>query len=164
VIERSPTTSYDVDRYEPKQGDTWESISREFYNDTRYANALKAVNLNKPLTTGGTVDIPPLYILKQKFQTLLRSGTTVSQTSPVPTPTAPTWGPPVNATTPAAQSGGSKIYRVPTGGTTERDLAKNFLGNDQRWMEIFNLNPHITDPNSIPAGTEVKLPMDARLP
>jgi hypothetical protein len=163
VSERAPTTSYDVDLYEPKQGDTWESISREFYNDTRYAAALKAVNLNKPLTSGGSVEIPPLYILKQKYQTPARSGTTTSQTAPVSSP-APAWGPPANPTTPATPAGGSQIYRVPAGGTSERDLAKNFLGNEQRWQEIFNLNPQITRPDAIPAGTEVRLPLDARLP
>jgi nucleoid-associated protein YgaU len=163
AIERTPTTSYDVDLYELKQGDTWESISKEFYNDTRYAAALKAVNLNKSLTSGGAVDIPPLYILKQKIQTPPRSGTPISQSSPIPS-SAPTWGPPAGATTPAAPSGGSQIYKVPPGGTSMRDIAKNYLGNEQRWMEIYNLNPQITAPNAIPAGTEVKLPLDARLP
>jgi nucleoid-associated protein YgaU len=152
-----------VDLYEPKQGDTWESISREFYNDTRYATALKSVNFNKPLTSGGTVDIPPLYILKQKFQTSTRTTSSSSQTSPVPG-SAPNWAPPATTTTPAAPSSGSQIYRVPAGGTSERELAKKYLGNEQRWMEIFNLNQHITAPDNIPAGTEVRLPMDAKLP
>jgi len=161
AIERSPTTSYDVDLYEPKQGDTYESISREFYNDVKYAAALKAVNSNKPLSSGGTVDIPPLYILKQKFQAPSRTGIPSSQSSPTPI-SAPTWGPPATATTPTPPSGGNQIYRVSVV-TTMRDLAKNYLGNDQRWMEIYNLNPHLA-PDKIPAGTEVQLPKDARIP
>ena len=35
--ERAAATSYDVDLHEPRQGDSYESISREFYNDTKYA-------------------------------------------------------------------------------------------------------------------------------
>ena len=30
-----PSTSYDVDIYHPRANDTWESISREYFNDTR---------------------------------------------------------------------------------------------------------------------------------
>jgi nucleoid-associated protein YgaU len=169
VVERAPTTSYDVDLYEPKQGDTWETISREFYNDTRYAAALKAANLNKPLTSGGTVDVPPLYVLKQKFTTSsVRPGTPGGQVSPPPpaappAPPAPSWGPSTSST-PVGSSGGSQIYRVPSGVTSEREIAKNFLGSEQRWQEIYNLNPQITNPNNIPAGTEVRLPADARMP
>ena len=68
AIERTPTTSYNVDLYEVKQNDTWESISQEFYNNKSYAAALKAANKNTPAPTG-TIDIPPIYILKQKFST-----------------------------------------------------------------------------------------------
>lgn len=161
-IERTPTTSYDVDLYEPKQGDTWESISREFYNDTRFAAALRSVNQNKPLTSGGTVDIPPLYILKQKYQTPTRTAAPSSQSSPIAT-SAPTWGAPASTTSQVATSGGGQIYRVPAGGTSMREIAKTYLGNEQRWMEIYNLNPSMK-PDEVPAGTDVRLPADARLP
>ncbi len=184
AIERSPTTSYDVDLYEPKANDSWETISQEFYNDKRYAAALQAANKNKPLTSGGMVDIPPIYILKQKFQTPAGTRTPTGQTSPPPSPppswapsvattpatpsgqtsTPPSWAPSV-ATTPATPSGGTKTYRVPPGGITMQAIARNYLGSDQRWQEIYNLNPQFTKPDGvIPEGTDIRLPADAKLP
>ena len=162
AIERSPTTSYDVDLYEIKANDKWETISQEFYNDKRYAAALQAANNNKPLTAGGWVDIPPIYILKQKFQTPAGTRAPSGQTSPPPSP-PPSWAPSVS-TTPATTSGDSKIYKVPPGGISMRAIARNYLGNDQRWTEIYNLNPSLTKPDFIPEGTEVRLPADAKLP
>ena len=38
---RTPSTSYDVDIYQPRATDTYESISRDFYNDAKYAAALR---------------------------------------------------------------------------------------------------------------------------
>ena len=170
AMERTPTTSYDVDIYSPKQGDTWEAISREFYNDTKYAAALRAVNNNVSLS-GGMVDIPPLFILKQKSQTGGGLGGSTALPSPPPSPppasapqgSAPTWAP-SNPTTPATPSAGTKIYRVPAGGDTLPAIAKKYLGNEQRWTELYNLNPHVTAPNAVPAGTEIKLPADAKVP
>lgn len=169
AIERTPTTSYDVDIYSPKQGDTWEAISQEYYNDKRYAAALRAANNNASLTSGGSVDIPPLFILKQKFQNGLGASTSIPSPPPSPPPSSspqgstPNWAP-SNPTTPATQSTGTKIYRVPAGGTTLPAIAKAFLGNEQRWTELYNLNPQVTAPNAVPAGMDIKLPADAKVP
>ena len=65
VPEHTPTTSFDVDIYEPKAGDNWEAISREFYSDSRYAAGLRAYNRNKPLQGAGPVDVPPIHIVKR---------------------------------------------------------------------------------------------------
>jgi hypothetical protein len=161
AIERSPTTSYDVDLYELKANDTWETISQEFYNDKRYAAALQAANPNKTLTAGGWVDIPPIYILKQKFQTPAGTRTPIGQPTPPASP-PPSWAPSIS-TTPAPPNGGSKTYKVPPGGISMRAIARNFLGSDQRWNEIYNLNPQLR-PDLIPEGTDVRLPADAKLP
>lgn len=160
MVERSPTTSYDVDLYELKANDTWETISQEFYNDKRYAAALQAANSNKPLS-GGMVDIPPIYVLKQKFQAPAGTRAPTSQVVPPASP-PPSWTP--ASTTPATSSSGSKTYKVPPGGITMRAIARNFLGNEQRWQEIYNLNPQWRPDAAIPEGTEVRLPMDAKLP
>jgi hypothetical protein len=37
------------------------------------------------------------------------------------------------------------------------------LGNEQRWIEIYDLNPDV-NASRVPAGTELRLPADARLP
>ena len=35
-------------------------------------------------------------------------------------------------------------------------VAKLCLGTEQRWKEIFDLNPTVTDPSKVPAGTELE--------
>ena len=52
-----------MDIYHPKANDSWEAISREYYNDIKFAAALKAYNRGKPLT--GTVDVPPISVVKR---------------------------------------------------------------------------------------------------
>lgn len=176
VTERPPTTSYDVDIYEPRSGDSWESISREFYQDARYGAALRAYNRNKPLHGSGGIDIPPLHILR-------RLGVDASRSSPASF--SPGVGPssggvqPVGRTLPAdpwnapaptyqagpalSAAGGFKIYRVPTDGWSLPTLARQLLGNERRWVEIYDLNPQV-NASRVPAGTELRLPADARLP
>jgi nucleoid-associated protein YgaU len=171
-----------VDIYEPRPGDTWESISREFYQDARYAAALRAYNRNKPLGAvpplhgSGAIDIPPLHILR-------RLGGDASRMSPAsfgpggsssPTGLQPTGravpADPWNAATPTYQPGpataapgGFKIYRVPTDGLSLPTIARQLLGNERRWVEIYDLNPEV-NASRVPAGTELRLPADARLP
>ena len=41
-------------------------------------------------------------------------------------------------------------------------VAKLVLGNDQRWRELYDLNPDV-NPSKVSAGTELKLPADARV-
>jgi hypothetical protein len=45
-----------------------------------------------------------------------------------------------------------------------RGVAKLVLGTEQRWGDIHNLNPHLRPDVILPAGTELKLPPDARVP
>jgi nucleoid-associated protein YgaU len=165
--ERSPTTSYDEDIYEPKAGDTYESISREFYNDTRYAVALRAYNGNQALQRGGRVMVPPLHIVKRYAQGQPAPGTPATG-APASRPTSvttdtPQWMTP-SAPAPVQRTAGN-TFRVPPGGMTMRAVARQFLGSDQRWTEIWDLNPQVTNPSEIlPPGTELKLPADARMP
>jgi nucleoid-associated protein YgaU len=155
ATERQPTTSYDVDIYEAKAGDSWEAISREFYSDTKYAAALRAYNQNKALQVKTSVDVPPIHVLR-------RTSPQPSAGTPASRPADP-WGP--AAVTPAAgTSGGGNSYRVPRGGTSLPAVAKAFLKNEQRWRELYDLNQHIADANYVPEGTEIKLPSDARVP
>src|SRR5205085_512778 len=71
AADRPPSTSFDVDLYEPRAGDTYESISREYYNDPRYAAALRAFNNNRPLQGGVQVEVPPMGVLRKKFPQLV---------------------------------------------------------------------------------------------
>jgi len=177
VPERPPVTSYDVDIYEPRPGDSWESISQEFYQDPRYAAALRAYNRNKPLQGGGAIDIPPLHILRRfGFDTSRSlptspapgrglSGSVIQPAEGRARPNDP-WNaapPTYQAGSPPPQAGGFKIYRVPTEGLSLPTIARHLLGNEQRWIEIYDLNPDV-NASRVPAGTELRLPADARLP
>jgi len=147
---RQPTTTYDVDIYHPKANDSWEAISREYYNDTKFAAALRAYNNGKALT--GTVDVPPIHVLRRTPAPAAVVGT--------PTSARPASGDPWNAV--GAGPGGGKVYRVPAGsGVALTTVAKQLLGSDQRWREIWDLNPNLTS-TIAPPGAELKLPADAR--
>jgi hypothetical protein len=41
-------------------------------------------------------------------------------------------------------------------------VARQVLGTEQRWGELYDLNPQVGDPNAVPGGTTLKLPADAR--
>ena len=57
----------------------------------------------------------------------------------------------------------ARTYRVPPGdGMSLPAVAKLVLGNDQRWRELYDLNPDV-NPSKVTAGTELKLPADARV-
>ncbi len=160
--ERPPTTSYDVDIYEPKPGDSWESISKDFYGDARFAPALRTYNRNKPLHGAGPVDVPPLYILRRLMPAGSSGVVPASQTVPAGDP----WNaPPTYSHRPLAPAatGGAKIFRVPVDGMSLPTIARQLLGNEQRWVELYDLNPQVTAAR-VPAGTELRLPPDARLP
>jgi len=158
AIERSPTTSFDVDIHEPKAGDTYEAISREFYNDTRFAAALRAYNRNKPLQGSGPIDVPPLHILKRYSQNQPQSGVVpVSQVN-----TQPEWG--SAAASAPVRTSAAKSFRVPTGGMSMRAVARLTMGNEQRWNDIYALNPQLRPDEILPAGTDLRLPADARNP
>jgi nucleoid-associated protein YgaU len=43
-------------------------------------------------------------------------------------------------------------------GDTLRALAARFLGDENRWTEIHELNPDV-DPESLPIGTELRIPV-----
>ena len=60
-------TDFDVDLHEPKAADTYESISKLYYGDTRYAGALRAFNRNQALGGGRSVEVPPAAELRKRY-------------------------------------------------------------------------------------------------
>jgi hypothetical protein len=59
---------------------------------------------------------------------------------------------------------GTKTYRIQApGGEQMRPLAQRTLGNPERWLEIYRLNPNLDPAQFIPSGTPVLLPGDARV-
>jgi hypothetical protein len=167
-----------VELYEPKAGDNYDTISREFYNDPRYSRALAAYNRNKQLTGGGHVEVPPIHVLRKKFPTLI--GTSAdplpgpSAVLPVDAkapaavpPAAPVFGPAGKRDDPAPVFRSTKplTYTVRSSGINIPAVAKVTLGSELRWKEIWDLNPQITAAGEyLQLGTELKLPPDAKLP
>jgi hypothetical protein len=149
VPETLPKTNFDVDLYEPRATDTYDSISQEFYNDKRFAAALRAFNRNQALTAVRFVEVPPMHILRRQF------GAT-----PAPTG-SPQWG--AADPTPPAAARGRTTFVVPPGGMTMRAVARETLGSDLRWNDIYDLNPQFKPSELIPAGTELKVPPGARV-
>jgi hypothetical protein len=156
-----PKTNFDVDLHNPTAGDTYESISQEFYNDRRFAAALKAFNRNLPLQGGRYVEVPPLHILKRKFPTQTSNTVSVGS-SGLPPAATQTWSAPTNPTepTPPRATGNDRgTFIVPQGGMTLQDVAKQ-VGS--HWRDLYDLNRQYTPDVRIPAGTELKLPASAR--
>ena len=79
----------------------------------------------------------------------------VSRSGPAPDP----WGPSSASTS----TSGSKVYRVPEGGMSLPAVSRLVFGTEQRWDEIYKLNPEV-NASKVPAGTDLKLPADARVP
>ncbi len=159
-------TGFDVDLYDPKAGDSYESISQDYYNNKRYAAALRAYNDGRPLQGGHYIDVPPIYVLQKKFPAQIGTG----QTTPagnVPrgssTSGATDWGAspkpePVPARNAATDRG---TFTVPAGGMTIQEVARQV---GVKWSDIYDLNKPYPPSELIPPGTQLRMPPDARLP
>ncbi|MBM3979624.1 MAG: hypothetical protein FJ304_04955 [Planctomycetes bacterium] len=155
VPEVLPKTNFDVDLYEPRASDTYDSISQEFYNDRRFAAALRAFNRNQALTAVRYVEVPPIHVLRRQFGGQVGAAPSGTGTG------APQWGAADPTPPPAAR--GRTTFVVPPGGMTMRAVARETLGSDLRWNDIYDLNPQFKPSELIPAGTELKVPPGARV-
>jgi hypothetical protein len=158
TVEQAPTTSFDVDLYQPRARDTYETISREYYNDVSYARALTAFNGGRPLQAGRHVEVPPIHVLKNRYPQLLGN----APSAPAGAEWLPAGG---TSTGPTAnfRVAGSSTFVVPSGGMTMKTIARLTLGTEDRWEEIYNLNPKYST-SFVPAGAEIRLPANAVAP
>jgi hypothetical protein len=175
------------DLYECKPGDTnFAVLSKQFYGDTRYTDALIAYNrkqafmlkngsnlmLNPPLLQAGQQVVKPnVNVLEADHGTLIAAMTE-------PNPLAPVMGkaPPVklNAPSPLSQPpamgqgiipatagapGQARTYMVRNPqGENIIDIAERVLGDRTRWHEIYRINPNYQPQTPIPPGTTLQLP------
>ncbi len=150
----APQTSYDVDLHDVRAGDSYESISRDFYNDARYAAALQAFNKGRPIQPGKYVEVPPIHVLRKQ------GGVTPSTAGRVtPVNGSSDWRPMGSTTDPAPafRASSGRTYIVPKGGSSMPAIAEQVLGDRNRWTEIYDLNPRYL-PASVAEGVELKLP------
>jgi len=151
-----------VDLYDPRQNDTYTTISKEFYNDAKYAAALQEYNGRRPLQSGQHVEVPPIHVLKKRYAQMIGAVVPASGTSSLPPAKAgDPWGPSTEAT-PAFRPTGQRTFTVPTGGMTMGAVARDTLGSPSRWREIYDLNPQLSPGEVLPAGTVVKIPGDVK--
>ncbi|WP_157470269.1 hypothetical protein [Gemmata sp. SH-PL17] len=160
--EFAPKTTFDVDIHTVMSNEDYKSISREFYNEDRFAAALSAYNQNRAIRAGDRVDVPPIHVLKRKFPQMVGGGAVQPASGSRSTaPSQPEW----NNAAPRPVTNGRSVFTVPNGnGMTLQQIARQTMGSEQRWRDIYDLNRQITRPDEVQTpGTELKLPTDARL-
>jgi hypothetical protein len=153
--------SFPEESYRCRPGDTFASISLAKYRTQAYADALLLFNRNHPLADdnlqaeapalqpGQPVFIPPLGVLERRYPGAVKN------LSPLPAAPAPTV---------AAAGANLPVYRVQGNGEWLRDIARETLGNSERWQEIWSLNPAADYRAPLPPNTVLHLPQGARVP
>src|SRR3954452_7580743 len=77
----------------------------------------------------------------------------------VPAMAAAQSGPTTAASAPIAPGApGDTVWHIVRPGETLEQIASRYFGSVQRWKELHQLNPAITDPNRIEPGQRIRLP------
>lgn len=155
--DRAASTTYDVDLHEPTKTDTYGTISKDFYNDAKYAAALSEYNRNRPLQGGLRVEVPPIHVLKKRYPQLIGAVVPASASAPVRDPWQPS-----GETPPAFKPTAPRTFTVPTGGLRMAEIARMTLGSPTKWSDIYDLNPSLSPSDILPAGTVVKIPTETK--
>jgi nucleoid-associated protein YgaU len=155
--------SYDEEIYLCRAGDTLETICQRYYQSDGYARALLLFNRNHPrpasgvakdppdLREGQPVYIPPPHIL-DKYYAYAVTGQKTSA-AVVPATARPPHPPRAD-----------QRYLVRQAEMVSA-IARNTLGNLERWTEIYEMNGRGFDPSRpVPAGTVLVMPAGARIP
>ncbi|HEV3202950.1 MAG TPA: hypothetical protein VGY77_01135 [Gemmataceae bacterium] len=159
--------SYDEETYVCKAGDTLEEISFKYYQNKKYAQALMLFNRNHPraaaslgqnppmLRDGQALYIPPTRILDKQFEQAGGDAkTTASGVAPASEKT-------VRGETPGFKN---PVYRVVSANEMISTIARDTLGDMNRWNEIYQLNKQSVDPSRpLMVGTLLNLPADAQI-
>jgi hypothetical protein len=160
--------SYDEETYTSRPNDNFRTISRAYFQDERYAQALSQFTRDHPLATeqmrqgmdslpaGTSVYIPPLRILQKYY----------SQATGQPAPVQPEAGgavPSVARSLTEVSQPRQPGYQVGGQGEMFRDIARKTLNDPERWVEIYQLNRNYDPSMPVPAGSQLHLPAGARV-
>jgi nucleoid-associated protein YgaU len=164
--------SFDERSYRCKAGDTFESISAQFYQGSQvYGPALMLYNRNHAqradafrtepvvLQAGHIVYIPPTSILENRYPSAIPGFTPLPAAMPPPAPLIPAA---VQRPSNASPTG-AVYYRVRSNNESFWTIAEKTLAAGGRWNEIYRLNPTYNPGYPIPPGQVLKLPGDARV-
>ena len=167
-------TNHAEERTYAQPGETFEQLSQRLYQSPKYAQALLEYNRKHVLAKANILQNPPqlqpnqaIYwpdknILEIQFGALISQG--AGAVSAVP------GAPAVKLTPLGSPSTGNPPTADPTVTLTLTqprwvfDVARQTLGDGQRWVEILRLNPSLQTEQPIPAGTALRLPATAKLP
>ncbi len=161
---------WDDDLYVGQAGDTYKRISNDKYGSDRYAEALMLYNRDHVLASDATrkdpstilsnqrIYMPPARILQREYESVIPTESDAAAARTAPAATRPA----VSGTSPAAGLP-EKSYRVRGGGEMFLTIARNTLGNELRWPEIYNLNQRFQPEVAVPGGTVLRMPGDAKI-
>lgn len=153
-------------------GDSFDKISRKYYGTEKYAKALVEYNKKHPggspaLKQGKAAPEPselvygpvsPL-VLQRDFAPLIMD-------QPAYVPAMQQAGSNTTPGNPLAEGvvqGREKQYRVPATGEMFLTIARNTLTDENRWPEIYRLNPRFDPKDIVPGGSILRMPSDARI-
>lgn len=152
-----PRTDYDIDLHYVRAGDSWTAISKQYFGDERYADAIKGFNRNASLAGAQRVEVPPIHVLRKNFASQI--GRPVERSGD--------WGTitPSGATEPkrAITGSGYKLYTVPVGGRTLKEIAADAYGDEGRWGMVWDTNPKLVPDKVVPEGTKIYLTSQAKI-
>ncbi len=154
VKETPVVVTFTEREYVCKTGDTYASIAKKEYMTDKYAEALRLYNRydalvprdraprDATLREGDLIVIPDLTALEARYSRF------IAGYRPLPTTRS------VRKT-----STRSRNYLVSRAGQTMREIAREQLGDSERWREIRDLNPQYAPNYEIPGGQSVRLPL-----
>lgn len=149
--------SYD-ELWHDDKGETFATISREYFHDPKYAAALEAYNRNR---RDKIIRVPPTWVLEERFPNLIRqtpdraaqpdkTGLKFEPVAPLPSGGR---GAPAAVTSRATDE-----YKVTAdGGESIRDVARKALGDANAWKKLYELNPSVDPTVPLPTGTVLRL-------
>jgi len=132
-----------VDTHRVQPGDSLASLAQTYYGNSKYSTFLAESNpgISDPakLTLGATVKIPPL---PQDIDTRMSNATSTKAT-----PAA------------SGNTASKRTYKVKSGDSFYK-IAKEQLGNAERWKELLELNKTLVhgDPTQLQPGQTLVLP------
>jgi hypothetical protein len=159
---REPDTSFDVDVHTVKQGESYASISKSYYGDASFGDALRTYDAARG-RSDGTVHVPPVWVLRKRYPQMIRGEAPVTPAATVPAE---------RTTVPVTTTGGGEWNTA--GGTkgksfttarpmTMREVAKDAFGDELYWNRVWELNLNLSTDAVLPTGTKVNLPADSRI-
>ncbi len=175
--------SFDEEAYVCRSGDTFRSISEQYYRSPRYERALLLFNRDHPrsgesirqeppvLTPGQPIFLPPARILEKQYPAAITEGTPLPSAPAAPPPPSPgsvgLEAPrPVAGATPStswSMPASGPTYRVRKGGETFLDIARRTLGNSERWADVYRLNRNYNPAYPVSEGSVLVLPAGAHV-